>query len=215
MLTQAPETEFSKRQSEVLSAALDLMVETGDGFTMNGVAARANCSKETLYKWFGDRDGLLTATVRWQASKVKIDAPTGEQPDRAGLQNILERFAERWLTVLSGDVSVALNRLAVSHAASSKSDLGTIVLQNGPFAMAARLKPILELGREAGVIEFTTADEAFRSFFGLVVRDMQIRALLGDERDVDLVDVKQDAKRATQQFFALYGAEQQSKTHAN
>ena len=77
MLTKAPETELSKRQSEVLSAALDLMVETGDGFTMNGVAARANCSKETLYKWFGDRDGLLTATVRWQASKVKIDAPTG------------------------------------------------------------------------------------------------------------------------------------------
>lgn len=207
MLTKAPETEFSKRQSEVLSAALDLMVETGDGFTMNGVAAQANCSKETLYKWFGDRDGLLTATVRWQASKVKIDAPAGEQPDRAGLQDILERFAERWLTVLSGDVSVALNRLAVSHAASSKSDLGTIVLQNGPFAMAARLKPILDLGREAGVIEFTTTDEAFRSFFGLVVRDMQIRALLGDERDADLVDVRQDAKRATQQFFALYGAQ--------
>jgi len=209
MLTKAPETEFSDRQSEVLSAALDLMVETGDGFTMNGVAARANCSKETLYKWFDDRDGLLTATVRWQASKVKIDAPTGEQPDRAGLQDILERFAERWLTVLSGDVSVALNRLAVSHAASSKSDLGTIVLQNGPFAMAARLKPILELGREAGVIEFTTTDEAFRSFFGLVVRDMQIRALLGEDGGADLVDVSQDAKRATQQFFVLYGAQQQ------
>lgn len=215
MLTQPSENDFSKRQSEVLSAVLDLMVETGDGFSMNAVAARANCSKETLYKWFGDRNGLLTATVRWQASKVKIDAPVGKGLDREGLEAILVRFAERWLTVLSGDVSIALNRLAVSHAASSQSDLGTIVLQNGPFAMASRIKPILELGCEGGLLAFSNSDEAFRTFFGLVVRDMQIRALLGEEGGDGLLNAKQDAKRATQQFFALYGAQSTSKSHAN
>ena len=41
---------------------------------MTAVARRASCSKETLYKWFGDRDGLLTATVQWQASKVTVGA---------------------------------------------------------------------------------------------------------------------------------------------
>ena len=54
----------------MLDAALRLMVEEGDRLTMTAVARRASCSKETLYKWFGDRDGLLTATVQWQASKV-------------------------------------------------------------------------------------------------------------------------------------------------
>ena len=49
---------FSPRQREVLGAVLDLMVEEGDGFSMAAVARRASCSKETLYKWFGDRDGL-------------------------------------------------------------------------------------------------------------------------------------------------------------
>ncbi len=55
------------------------------------MARRASCSKETLYKWFGDRDGLLTATVRWQASRVHagrteidaLDAATpSEEPAR-------------------------------------------------------------------------------------------------------------------------------------
>ncbi len=50
---------FKPRQRDVLEAALRLLVEEGDALTMNAVARRASCSKETLYKWFGDRDGLL------------------------------------------------------------------------------------------------------------------------------------------------------------
>lgn len=198
-----PVTEFSVRQREVLDAALALMVEAGEGITMNAVAARANCSKETLYKWFGDRDGLLTATVQWQASKVRIEVPKGETIGAAALHSALTRFAENWLTVLTGDISIALNRLA----ASSNSDLGRIVLNNGPFAMAARLKPLLDLGRRSGVLAFDDLDQAFRVFFGLVVRDVQIRALLGDAISPALVDIKNDARQATERFFTLYGVE--------
>ena len=198
--------DFSKRQREVLAAALDLMVEAGDALTMNAVASRANCSKETLYKWFGDRDGLLTATVKWQAAKVQIELPKSEGLNLERLHGSLKRFAARWLSVLSSDISIALNRTAVSHAVSSKSDLGIIVLTNGPFAMAHRLKPVLEMGRQAGLLHFDNIDEAFRVFFGLVVRDMQIRALLGEEVTSLLVDVDHDAERATKQFLALYSA---------
>ncbi|TIV86474.1 MAG: helix-turn-helix transcriptional regulator, partial [Mesorhizobium sp.] len=60
---------LTERQQAVLDAALRLLVEEGDNLTMTAVARRASCSKETLYKWFGDRDGLLNATVQWQASK--------------------------------------------------------------------------------------------------------------------------------------------------
>src|SRR5919108_6355557 len=66
------EEGFTARQQAVLDAALGLLVEQGDRLTMTSVARRASCSKETLYKWFGDRDGLLTATVQWQAAKVRV-----------------------------------------------------------------------------------------------------------------------------------------------
>ncbi len=39
--------------------------------TTAGLARAANCSKESLYKWFGDRDGLLSAMISYQASKVR------------------------------------------------------------------------------------------------------------------------------------------------
>ena len=194
------------RQQAVLDAALRLLVEEGDHLTMTAVARRASCSKETLYKWFGDRDGLLTATVQWQASKVRVASVDGHGLDLASLTASLEGFASDWLRVISSDTSVALNRIAISHAGSGKDDLGAIVLQNGRFALARRLKPVLEAGKEAGFIDFPDAETAFRTFFGLVARDVQIRALLGDRLELTAASISGDAARATQQFLALYRA---------
>lgn len=201
------ESGLTERQKDVLDAALALLVEAGDTLTMTSVARRASCSKESLYKWFGDRDGLLTATVQWQALKVRGVPVDPGAFNLASLTAGLERFAADWLRVLGGNISVALNRVAVGHAGSDKHDLGAIVLENGPFAMARRLKPLLQLGRETGLLEFQEMDEAFRTFFGLVVRDVQIRLLLGDRLGLTEAAIDRDARRATQQFLALYGVQ--------
>ena len=82
---------LSERQQAVLDAVLALMVERGDQLTMTAVARRASCSKETLYKWFGDRDGLLTATVQWQASKVRAGNFDRTRLDASALRDSLIR----------------------------------------------------------------------------------------------------------------------------
>lgn len=197
---------LSPRQNDVLEQALRLLVEGGDrALTTASIARAANCSKESLYKWFGDRDGLLTAMVRWQASKVRVVPLAREKLDAESLFSSLEHFARDWLLVLSGRTSIALNRLAVSHAASGRSALGEIVLSNGTVAMAERLKPILTMGKEAGLLIFDDIDEAFRTFFGLVVRDMQIRLLLGDRLKLTDEVVIRDAARHEAVFRPLRG----------
>lgn len=204
--TDRNDETLTERQRDVLDAALALLVEDGDALTMTAVARRASCSKETLYKWFGDRDGLLTATVRWQASRVRVEAIDRARIDLASLTKSLERFASDWLTVISSRTSIALNRVAVGHAGSTKTKLGAIVLENGRFALAARLKPVLEAGRAAGLLAFDDAETAFRVFFGLVARDVQIRLLLGDKLKLTAAEIARDAGEATRQFLALYGA---------
>ena len=201
---EAGEDALSERQKEVLSAVLDLMVEEGDGFSMAAVASRASCSKETLYRWYGDRDGLLTATVQWQASKVIMPKLEEGALSRDAFSSTLREFARSWLEVLTGDVSIALNRLAVSHAGNDKSSLGRIVLENGPFAMQRRLQPIFALGRSAGIISIGD-EEAFRTFFGLVIADAQIRALLGDAARPSPVKIEKFAQSAVEQFLLLCG----------
>lgn len=198
------ETGPSRRQEQVLDVVLELLAEGGDAVTMSAVAQRASCSKETLYKWFGDRDGLLTATVRWQASKVAAGSFDGARLDTSALQASLEAFAVTWLKVISSRTSIALNRVAIAHAASDKSNLGQIVLANGRFAIGERLKPLLEAARSARLLAFDDTEAAFRTFFGLVGRDVQVRLLLGDTLTLSSREIARDARRATQQFMQLY-----------
>jgi AcrR family transcriptional regulator len=202
--------DLTARQQDVLDAALRLLVEEGDALTMTAVARRASCSKETLYKWFGDRDGLLTATVQWQASKVRVAPVDRARIDLHSLTASLEQFASNWLTVISSETSIALNRVAVSRAGSDRKNLGAIVLENGRFEMGRRLKPVLEAGRDAGFLVFEDTEETFRTFFGLVARDVQIRLLLGDRPKLTAAAIARDSAQATRQFLALHGAQNRS-----
>ncbi|MEZ5812146.1 MAG: TetR/AcrR family transcriptional regulator C-terminal domain-containing protein [Rhizobiaceae bacterium] len=212
--TSQTEPEFSPRQREVLDAVLALMVEEGATFSTAKVARAAACSKETLYRWFGDRDGLLTATVRWQASKVRMPEVPRAGLTREALRAGLAEFAKSWLTVISGDLSVALNRTAVTHAGSDRSRLGEIVLTNGPDAMARRLQPLFAAGRVAGLLDYADGEDAFRVFFGLVVADTQIRVLLGEARRPARHEIEARAGDAADRFLALFGRTGTTKSAA-
>jgi AcrR family transcriptional regulator len=199
--------EFTPRQQTVLSAGLDLLVEMGDALTMTAVARRASCSKETLYKWFGGRDGLLAAIVQWQAAKVRAPQVDFAHLDSAALRQGLVQFARDLLATISGQVSVTLNRLAISHSASEVSQLGPIMRRHGPAAIRRRLKPLLEAGRDSGLLGFEDSEEAYRTFFGLVVRDTQIRLLLGEQVRLSSKEIGTVADRAVSQFLFLVSNE--------
>lgn len=207
----AESAALSDRQREVLAVVLELMLEEGDGFSMAAVARRASCSKETLYNWFGDRDGLLTATVQWQASKVLMPGMREQGLTGESFREGLIAFAISWLEVISGDVSAALNRMAVSHAGSGKSRMGEIVLNNGPLEMRRRLRPIFEIGERAGLVKWENMEEALRSFFGLVVADWQIRKLLGEATKPSTTGINNAAENAVSKFLVLYGTENTNK----
>jgi hypothetical protein len=62
--------------------------------------------------------------------------------------------------------------------------------------------PVLEAGRRARLLRFESSEDAYRTFFGLVVRDTQIRRLLGETLKTD---IDKEAAAATERFIALYG----------
>jgi AcrR family transcriptional regulator len=197
----------SARRAEVLDITLRLLAAHGHGVTMNDVAKAAACSKETLYKWFGGREGLLAETVRFQAARVHVAAVEEAPLDRAGLERRLVEFAANWLAVISSETSIALNRVAIGEPNREGRGLGGIVLDNGRFALGARLKPVLDAGRVAGLVSFDDAEDAFRTFFGLMARDIQIRLLLGDSLALTPDSIRAEATRAAQQFLALHPPE--------
>ncbi len=205
--TEARSEGYSARQNAVLESALALLVEGGErALTTASVARAANCSKESLYKWFGDRDGLLAAMITFQASKVRAEPRPIGQAGLPALRSQLAGIAANLLRVLGGDVSIALNRLAIGQGRRDAADLGRLVLEHGRRPIETRLSALLEEGRDAGLLAFAETREAYRTLYGLVVRDMHVRLLLGDRFDDASPAARAD--EAINQFLRLYGVEE-------
>jgi AcrR family transcriptional regulator len=196
--------EFSPRQSAVLAEALRLLVEGGDkALTTAGLARAANCSKESLYKWFGDRDGLLAAMISFQQSKVRTAERPGERLTMEALHDHLETFACDLLEVLSGDVSLALNRLAIGQSSRDGSKLGRLLVEHGRRQIDRRARSLIDAGKRAGLLRFDDADGAYHTLYGLIVSDLHVRMLLGEPA---LKDNRVQARRAVDAFLTLHGS---------
>nr|WP_210333552.1 TetR/AcrR family transcriptional regulator [Rhizobium sp. ARZ01] len=205
------------RQNAVLESALNLLVEGGEkAVTTAGVARAANCSKESLYKWFGDRDGLLSAMISYQAGKVRTVEVGAEALTAEGLHRHLAAFAHDLLDVLSGDVSLALNRLAIGQTVGKASrggssrvapTLGRLLEERGRRQIGRRAAMLLEAGRKAGLLAFDDTDEAYGTLYGLVVTDRHLRMLLGEDPKAMKKEFAGRAERAVTSFLALYGVQ--------
>lgn len=204
--TPAPE-EFNDRQNEVLASALRLVVEGGEkALTTAALARAANCSKESLYRWFGDRDGLLAAIVAHQAAKVRVPHESAERMTAEAFRTRLVTFAEDLLTVLAGETSLALNRLAISQTSREGAALGRLLLDRGRGRIAERARDLLRAGQAQGHIACDDMTEAYRTLYGLIVRDQHGRWLLGESPDAARDGFAAHARTAIDQFLTLYPA---------
>lgn len=212
---KAERAGLSERQNAVLESALKLLVDGGEkAVTTAGVARAANCSKESLYKWFGDRDGLLSAMISYQAGKVRTVEVRAETLTADGLRKHLAAFALDLLDVLSGEVSLALNRLAIGQtvgrtavrgARGAGPTLGRLLEERGRRQIGRRASMLLEAGRKAGLLSFDDADEAYGTLYGLIVTDAHLRMLLGFDPAALKKEFAGRVERAVASFLTLYG----------
>jgi AcrR family transcriptional regulator len=67
-----------EREAEMYATVVNMLRETGyDALTMDAVAARAHCSKTTLYRRFGNKRDLVAKTLRHQAPLAAATVDTG------------------------------------------------------------------------------------------------------------------------------------------
>ncbi|MBV9750547.1 MAG: transcriptional regulator BetI, partial [Acetobacteraceae bacterium] len=73
VLTAAPEPEEGRRQ-QFIETTIDVLAEFGyTGATLGRIATRAGVSPGLVAHYFGDKDGLLEATFRALASRVRVE----------------------------------------------------------------------------------------------------------------------------------------------
>lgn len=191
-----PSDEREERRAAVVEAAfLELLEQGADGVTMLKIARRAGASKETLYSWFGNRDGLLSAMIVANADATAervASALVGEDP-----RDTLAAFGAGLLRLLTNPRSLALNRAAMTNPA-----LASELLASGRHRVGPIVESYLAAASASGTLAVHDPPTAFETFYGLVIRDTQIRVLLGEPEPSETA-IRHRAEVGTDQFLML------------
>lgn len=194
----------AKRHEQIMQAAYEIVAERGYGGTsMLAVAKRAAASNETLYKWYGNKQGLFTAMVEENAREAAVllqdSLESGRDPS-----GTLDHVGPALLRLVTGDKAIALNRAAAGDA-TDRGILGRTIAKSGRETIAPLLMQLFEQAREAAVMDFDDAATVTETYVSLLIGDLQIRRVIGVQPTLKPEEIERRAERAqrlTMQLFA-------------
>ncbi len=206
MASESKQLKQNKRRRQILGATLRLLRRHGADITTAQIADEAHCSKETLYNWFGDRDGIMLALAAEQANGMSAALTKGFAKAEGSLEERLKTTCTLLLDIMTGEAVLAITRTAMAEACADKSNLGTAVLAEWNAQVAAPFLALFQEGNDAEELAVHNGDEAFENLVGLLVGDRQRKLLLGDagaRPDADVMGAV--AAKAVQRWMVLYG----------
>lgn len=192
----------TRREAEVAAAAYAVIEEKGyAGASMLTIARRARASNETLYNWYGDKQGLFRSLIERNTQDVRRLLETAAQDGAAPLE-VLRQIGPKLLAMVLGERAIALNRAA---SADPTGELGRTLAEAGREAIAPRIGAILQAAHTRGDLRFDDPEEAVNTYVSLLVGDLQIRRATGAVPGPNEAEIATRAGRAMTQFLKLYG----------
>ncbi|MEZ5716838.1 MAG: TetR/AcrR family transcriptional regulator [Paracoccaceae bacterium] len=161
------------RAEEIEAAAYAVLDAKGfEGLSMLAVARAAKASNETLYRWYGDKQGLFRALIGRNTETVRATLAAAEGGDA---MQVLARVGPELLAMLLGPRAVALNRAA---AADGSGTLGRALSEAGRGAVRPWIEAVMAQAVGAGQLAGDVGDMA-ETWFALLIGDLQVRRVTG------------------------------------
>lgn len=191
----------AKRHEKITEFAYGLLAEKGyRGMTMSALAKAAKASHETLYAWYGDKDGLIAQLVADNAEMVSGLLDEAMADDLPAIET-LHRLAPLLLELLTGERAVALNRAA---AADPTGQVGVLLSRFGRETVAPKIGAVIGRAVAEGTLDGEVPDLT-ELFIQLVIGDLQIRRAIGVMPAPTPEDRAARAARAMERFMRLAG----------
>ncbi|MBY5327316.1 TetR/AcrR family transcriptional regulator [Rhizobium leguminosarum] len=193
----------TRRQAEIETAAYELLKERGYRSTsMLDIAKAANASNETLYRWYGDKNGLFKTMVESNARATKAALDAAIRDDMDPLET-LGHVAPILLSMLLGDKAISLNRAA---AADESGELGATIAAAGRDSVFPLIEKLIGRGLETAALAAPSAGVAAEWFLSLLIGDLQIRRVNRTLPEPSDETIRARAAAAMSAFGKLCGA---------
>ena len=171
----------SLRRQRVHDAVRELMAERGFRVSMDAVAARAGCSKQTLYSHFGSKQELMRSVMQehLDMATASLDGRTGDP------RAILLGFAMEHLQRLSDPSVVATCQLLSAEASQFPEEARTLY-RDGCETLQQRLAEWLRLAMRRGQLRHDDPHYTAELLLGMIVGlDFERQRFAVPHRDSD------------------------------
>lgn len=191
------------RQDRIETAAYAVLEECGYRSTsLLAIAKRASVSNETLYRHYGNKQGLFRSLIQSnaQAAKDLLEAAKAGQSDPL---KTLEALGPVLLALVTSQRAIILNRAAVGDVTDTAT-LGKELAQFGRNTIAPLVVDILQLACAAGQLRCYNLDEVAETYFALLIGDLQIRRAIGTIEELQPFEIQERARHQLGLFLRLY-----------
>lgn len=193
-----------RRRTAIEDAAFALLIEKGYKATsMLEVARRAGASNETLYKWYGNKQGLFAALVKANARDVAELLRSRLDGADADPLETLATVGPLLLDLVTGERAIALNRAAVGDVHDTAT-LGPALAESGREAVVPLIAELLGRARDRGLLAFDDAGEVAETYVALLIGDLQIRRATGAIGPLTDDAIRTRAMRAVGRIVRLF-----------
>ena len=164
----------NERARQIEAAAYEILEEKGfAGLSIQAISRKARTSNETLYRWYGDKNGLFEALIR--GNSANVEAALDASDSTSGLDQLSD-VGPVLLTMLLGERAISLNKAA---AADTSGVLGRALAREGRNAIAPRIIAIMENALASELLAGAAPQELAEVYFSLLIGDLQIRRATG------------------------------------
>ena len=203
-VSPAVRTISAPKHDAILDAAKHVFLREGYSASMDLVAAEAGVSKQTVYNHFGSKEGLFRAIVDDLSSEF-LDVLVEHDGARADPASTLEAVARRFLKLLLTPSYLALHRMLVAEAPRFP-DLAREIYVGGPARAVSELALYLAEESRKGTLAVADPALAAEQFFGALLGNLQLRALLSPREAPGEAEIEQAVGHAVHSFLRAHAA---------
>lgn len=153
------------RHQRVHEAVRELVREQGVQISMDAVAARAGCSKQTLYARYGSKQALLLQVLSDDSRNRTLLTGT---PDAATLRPLLVGFARDHLARLSEPDTIGTARLIIAQASQFPDEVRDL-FDTCVGGLQQRLAVWLQQAMRRGLLRHDDPHFAAELLLGMIV----------------------------------------------
>lgn len=183
-----PTKRGHERWFALLLSANELFVKNGyEAVSLNDIVNHAGGSKASIYKYFGNKEGLFKAICDYRREQFYKDIILTCICEPENLRNYLTRILTNFLKHIIQPENIAFIRLVLNQTQKDPA-LALYIHENGAKMIQMTIARVLAEAHEKGDLNCPQPNNSAMLYFG-ILRDYEWRIILGVDLDINEQEV--------------------------